>query len=72
MKTYAQIVDHKNLVRDMDNQAILETDLKVVRQHEKRLVDLQKEKERETEINNLKNDMSEIKAMLQTLLNKSI
>jgi hypothetical protein len=71
MRTYAKIIDHKSLIRDMESQAILETDLVVVRQHEKRIKDLQKEQARDAEINNLKNDMNEIKMMLSALLNKS-
>lgn len=71
MRTYASIIDHKNLVRDMESQAILETDITVVRLHEKRIADLQKEKAREAEINTLKNDINEIKTMLAALLKKS-
>ncbi len=68
--TLAKIVDHNNLVRDLSNQAILNTDLSLVRKHEKRVVDLQKEEAREQEINNLKNDINQIKELLKLLLTK--
>jgi len=70
MRKYARIVDHENLVRDMETKAILQTDLTFVRQHEKRMQELQKEENREREINKLKEDIAEIKNLLCQLLKK--
>lgn len=67
---FARIIDHDHLVRDMSNQAILNTDLSVVRKHEKRILELQKEKAREDEINTIKGDLAEIKNLLSKLLTK--
>lgn len=68
MSKYARIVDHTNLVRDLYSKSILNTDISVVKKHEKRINDLQKEHAREVEINSLKKDVTEIKEMLQALL----
>lgn len=65
---YAKIVDHEGLVRDMDTQAILLTDLSIPRKHEARVVELMKVEEREEEINSLRRDMTEIKEMLKGLM----
>ena len=70
MSQYAKIVDNQNLIRDMYSKAVLTTDLSLVRQHEKRMMDLQKEEARAAEINMLKNDIAEIKELLKSLLNK--
>jgi len=74
-KQYAKVVNNEgviqtNLVRDMVSKAILNTDVSVVRKHQKRLQDLQKEENRINEIQNLKNELGEIKDLLRTLLNK--
>lgn len=68
----AKIIDHPNLIRDMNTQAILSTDQLAVRRHEKRVSDLQKQSAREDDIFQMKNDISEIKAILRQLSNSSI
>jgi uncharacterized protein (UPF0262 family) len=69
MGNFAKVIDHKFLVRDMYSKAILNTDTSVIKKHEMRMRDLQKEEARTLEINCLKQDMIEIKAMLKSLLN---
>jgi hypothetical protein len=71
MKT-AKIIDKQNLVRDMNTNAVLNTDQLAVRRHEKRVADLQKESSRELDINQMKSDINEIKEMLRQLSNSSI
>lgn len=68
MTQFAKIVDHKHLVRDLYSKAVLNTDTTVVRKHEKRMRDLQKEEVRTAEINNLKTEMADIKKLLQALV----
>jgi hypothetical protein len=70
MSKYARIVDSPSLIRDLSNQAILNTDLSIVRKHEGRQRELDKDRNREIEINNLKSELSDIKKMLQALLSK--
>jgi hypothetical protein len=70
MQPFAKIVDHEHLIRDMSTQAVLNTDTSIVRKHEKRIIELQKEQAREVEINNIKSDLEEIKNLLFTLLKK--
>jgi hypothetical protein len=69
-REFAKIVDHPTLVRDMGSQAILNTDLTVVRKHEKRIQELHKEEERSREINTLKSELAELKVMLKALTSK--
>lgn len=70
MRQFAKIQDHVGLVRDMGTQAVLQTDLAVVRRHEKRSVELAKEAARETEIHNLKSELAELRDMLKVLTGK--
>ena len=67
---YVKIKDYEHLVKDTKTGAILNTDLNVVRQHEYRMKQLEKEKARDEEINNIKSDLSDIKQLLQTLIKK--
>jgi len=68
----AKITDYPHLVRDLSTQAILTTDRVLVRKHEKRVADLQKEEVRELDIAQMKDDISEIKLLLRQLSNSSI
>lgn len=70
MRQYAKIQDHVGLVRDMGTQAVLQTDLAVVRRHEKRTAELAKEEARTAEINNLKTELAELRDMLKVLTGK--
>lgn len=69
-KKFATVKDSP-YVRDMSNQAILNTDRTVIRKHEKMIADLQKEENREKELIELKRDMNEIKSLLKQLVNTS-
>lgn len=67
---YARVKDEKNLIRDMSTQAILNTDISAVKRHEQRMQQLNKQKEQQAEINNLKSEISEIRKLLQQLIVK--
>jgi len=67
---YVKVKDHEYLVKDTKTGAILNTDLNIVRQHEIRMKQIEKEKARDEEINRIKSDVSEIKQLLQALVNK--
>lgn len=63
-----KVRENERLVRDSNNFAILNTDRSVIKSHEQRMEILQKKKLQEEEINNIKNDVSEIKDMLKQLM----
>jgi hypothetical protein len=62
------VKENERLVRDSDNFAILNTDKTALSQHEKKMAELRRRKAQEEEINNIKRDVSEIKALLHQLL----
>jgi hypothetical protein len=63
-----KVKENERLVRDSNNFAILNTDYSAIRSHELKMNDLQKKKLQEEEINNIKNDISEIKDMLKQFM----
>ena len=70
--TFARVQD-STFVRDMTSTAILQTDVTVVRKHEKRIKELQKEQVRDAAINSLRSDIDELKNLMKQLIsNKSI
>lgn len=57
-------------VRDLKNMAVLCNDNTVKMKYEDELRKHKENQSRDTEINNLKNEISEIKSMLQVLMNR--
>ena len=68
MSDRARIRENPNLIKNMDNLAILNTDKSVVAKHKQKMAELQRRKQVENEINNLKSEVSEIKNMLGEIL----
>tara|TARA_R110002020_G_scaffold198588_6_gene399767 strand:+ start:673 stop:897 length:225 start_codon:yes stop_codon:yes gene_type:complete len=67
-----QVKDHKHLVRDLETGAILNTDEKVAEGLRMAKKSRQKTKDQleinTNDINSIKNEMTEIKTMLRTLI----
>ena len=64
---YLKVKDHKNLVRDKDTNVIININRSEIEQAKKRKAERIK---KEQEINNLKNEVSEIKSMLTKVIEK--
>lgn len=66
-----RVRENERLVRDTDNLAILNTDRSALKAHEQKISQLRKQKAHEDEINTLKRDVNEIKALLRQLIEKN-
>ena len=64
---YLKVKDHDNLVRDKDTNVIININRSEIEQAKKRKAERIK---KEQEINNLKNEVSEIKSMLTKVIEK--
>jgi|APGre2960657404_1045060.scaffolds.fasta_scaffold82000_2 hypothetical protein len=67
---YVKVKDTPNLVRDMQNQAVLNSDLDGLKAYK-----LKREKQQEInsavdDINNIKQDINELKTLMQRILDK--
>ncbi len=71
MTQFAKVIDHKYLIRDLYSKAILNTDISIVKKHEKRIMDLQKEESREKEINTLKSEVLDLRNLILNYINKN-
>lgn len=65
---YLKVKDRPDLVRDVESKAILSTDLRALQEHREKKRLFKQLLEKTNEVDQLKNDVQEIKAMLQQLL----
>jgi hypothetical protein len=67
MEKVSKIIDHPDLIRDMESKAVLASDLDKYQQHRQKKHFLKSLINQGEEIENLKKDISEIKEMLLML-----
>lgn len=65
-----KVKDNESLVRDTTNMAILCVNSDVVKHHEKKIIQLKEKEDQKKEINTLKRDVSDIKEMLQQIIQR--
>lgn len=65
-----RVENHPELRKDPNSRVVFFVDDQAVRKHEALKAANKKTKTMQAEINDLKNDMSDIKTMLTTLINK--
>jgi hypothetical protein len=72
---FVQIKDNKNLIRDTESRAILNTDVEELKtyyaEREIKIKELQEKQALESKVNKLEEDMSEIKDMLRQILTRT-
>ena len=67
---FAKVKEHKEYVRDLSTNAILNVDRSSVDKHNNIINEIKKQKMMQEQINSLKSDISEIKEMLKALSNR--
>lgn len=65
-----RVKENERLVRDSSNLAILNTDREAIKAHDRKMEQLKKVRTQEDQINTLKNDVSELKQLMQELLKR--
>jgi hypothetical protein len=66
----AKVKDSPGLVRDMSNQAVLNTDISALEAYKRKRNKQQEIDEVISDINNMKSDIDQIKSLMQRLLDK--
>ena len=66
----AKVKDAPGLVRDMSNQAVLNTDISALEAYKRKRNKQQEIDEVISDINNMKSDIDQIKSLMQRLLEK--
>lgn len=64
-----RVKENEKYVRDSNNLAILNTDENALKKHELKMEQLRKQKERDKEIESIRNDLAELKQLLRDLVN---
>jgi len=72
---FVQIKDNKSLIRDIENRALLNTNVEELKTYyadrELKIKELQEKQTLESKVNKLEEDMSEIKDMLRQILTRT-
>ena len=67
---FAKVKEHKEYVRDISTNAILNVDKSSLEKHNNIVNEIKKQRMVQEQINSMKNDISEIKEMLKALSNR--
>ena len=67
---YAQVKENPELVRDMDSKAVLNTNVSALQAYKKKREKQQEIQSAVDDINNMKNEINEIKTLMQRILDK--
>lgn len=67
---FAKVKEHKEYVRDLSTNAVLNVDRSSLDKHNNIMNELKKQKMVQEQINSLRSDISEIKEMLKALSNR--
>lgn len=65
----AKIIDHPDLIRDLESKAVLATDIKKYSEHRQKKNLLKDMMQQNEEIKSLKKDIEELKALVGQLVN---
>ncbi len=65
-----KVKDNEALVRDTSNMAILCKNVDALKHHERKILELKEKEQQKKEINTLKQDVSDIKEMLQQIIQR--
>lgn len=71
MTEYRKVVDRKGLVREMHSKAVLNTDHEALLEHRKKKAVLKEVMTNSQKINQMENDIQEIKRMLFSIVEKT-
>ena len=66
----AKVKEHKEYVRDVETNAVLNVDISALEKHKKIMAEMNRDKRVQEQINSLNSDISEIKEMLRALSNR--
>ena len=67
---YAKVKENPELVRDMDSKAVLNTNVSALQAYKKKREKQQEIQSAVDDINNMKNEINEIKTLMQRILEK--
>lgn len=65
-----RVKDNDNLIRDSNNMAILNRNKDLLTAHDMKMRELAEKEAQRNEINSLKNDVSDIKTLLQQIIQR--
>jgi hypothetical protein len=70
MMKYMKVKDETNLVRDVHSKAILNTDKDILKKHDMKMRQVEKDKRQNEEINSLKDEINELRKLIENMFKR--
>lgn len=67
---YLKVKDETHLVKDVYSKAVLNTDKDILKKHEMKMRQVEKDKSQQAEINSLKEEISELRKLIENMLKR--
>lgn len=67
---YMKVKDETHLVKDVYSKAVLNTDKDILKKHEMKMRQVEKEKLQQAEINSLKDEINELRKLIDNMLKR--
>lgn len=67
---YLRVKDETHLIKDVYTKAVLNTDKDILKKHEMKMRQVEKEKSQQAEINSLKDEINELRKLIENMLKR--
>ena len=67
---YLRVKDETHLIKDVYSKAVLNTDKDILKKHEMKMRQVEKEKSQQAEINSLKDEINELRKLIENMLKR--
>lgn len=67
---YMKVKDETHLIKDVYSKAVLNTDKDILKKHEMKMRQVEKEKLQQAEINSLKDEINELRKLIDNMLKR--
>jgi polyhydroxyalkanoate synthesis regulator phasin len=65
-----KVKDETHLIKDIYSKAVLNTDKDILKKHEMKMRQVEKDKSQQTEINSLKEEINELRKLIENMLKR--
>lgn len=67
---YMKVKDETHLVKDVYSKAVLNTDRDILKKHEMKMRQVEKDKSQQAEINSLKEEIDQLRKLIENMLKR--
>jgi cystathionine beta-lyase family protein involved in aluminum resistance len=67
---YMKVKDETHLIKDIYSKAVLNTDKDILKKHEMKMRQVERDKSQQVEINSLKEEINELRKLIENMLKR--